>query len=129
MATESDRDLQATDGDLAEQVSRLEHKLEELAAAIERCRKVDLFSKAMLGAGAAIVVLLAVGIIRPEPLAVVGVIALLVSGTVLFGSNASTWTQAAADMKAAEALMSDLINRADLTLVMQRTAAPQRQLH
>jgi hypothetical protein len=128
MATEIAQDTQALDGDdLAEQVSRLEHKLEELAAAIERCRKVDLVGKAMLAAGVALIVLMVVGTMRPEPLPVVGTIALLVGGTVVFGSNASTWTQAAAEMKTAEMLMSGLINKADLTLVVQHDAS--RQLH
>lgn len=130
MVSDVDRDLRGTGGeDLAAQVSRLEDKLEELATAIERCRKVDLVAKAMLAAGAAVVVLIGFGMIRPEPIAIVGAIALLVGGTVVFGSNASTWTQATAEMKTAETLTSELINQADLTLVVERATARQRQLN
>jgi hypothetical protein len=129
MTSGTDLDVHETkNDDLAAQVSRLDKKLEELAAAIERCRKVDLASKAMLAAGGAFVVLMALGMIRPEPVAVVGTIALLVGGTVIFGSNASTWTQAAAEMKTTETLMRGLIDRADLTLVVDRTSSRRQEL-
>ena len=125
----TDPDVHEPEGDdLAAQVSRLDKKLEELAAAIERCRKVDLASKAMLAAGTAVVVLMVLGMIRPEPIAVVGAITLLVGGTVVFGSNASTWTRAAAEMKTTETLMRGLIDRADLTLVVDRASSWQREL-
>ena len=128
MTSGTDPDVhEPEDDDLAAQVSRLDKKLEELAAAIERCRKVDLASKVMLAAGTAVVVLMVLGMIRPEPVAVVGAITLLVGGTVVFGSNASTWTQAAAEVKTTETLMRGLIDRAE-TLVVDRASSWEREL-
>ncbi|HEY0569814.1 MAG TPA: hypothetical protein VGD13_17045 [Xanthobacteraceae bacterium] len=112
--------------DLQDQVSRLEDKIDELAAAIEKCRRYDVAAKIMLAGGAAIVVSLVLGLIRPEPLAIVSALAALVGGTVLFGSNASTWTATAAELKTAETRMTDLIDSADLRLIDAASDAATR---
>jgi outer membrane murein-binding lipoprotein Lpp len=114
--------------DLSEQVSQLEDKIHQLGAAIETCRKLEFASKMVLAGGFILVLSLVLGIIRADPLVIVTAIAALVGGTVLLGSNASTWTQAAADMKAAEAQITELINGADLRLASEQPASEQRAL-
>jgi hypothetical protein len=117
-----------THNDLSEQVSRLEDKIKELSAAIETCRKLEFASKIVLAAGVVLVLSLALGIIRAEPLAIVTAIAALVGGTVLFGSNASTWKQSATEIKIAEAQITKLINGADLRFATEQPPLEQRAL-
>jgi hypothetical protein len=52
-----------------------------------------------------------------DSMAMVGAIAAVIGGTVVFGSNTSTSKQAAADIKAAEALRAELIDKINLRLV------------
>ena len=47
----------------------------------------------------------------------IGAISAVIGGTVVFGSNTSTSKQAAADIKAAEALRAELIGKINLRLV------------
>jgi hypothetical protein len=117
------------ENDLSEQVSRLEDKIKQLNAAIETCRKLQFASKIVLAAGFVLVLSLVLGIVRAEPLAIVTAIAALVGGTVLFGSNASTWTQTINEIRVAEAKIAELINGAELRLVTEKWVSEQRVLH
>jgi hypothetical protein len=47
----------------------------------------------------------------------IGALAVVIGGIVVFGSNTSTSKQAAVDIKAAEALRAELIGNIDLRLV------------
>lgn len=114
------------ENDLSEQVSRLEDKLHALNAQIATCRKLQFAAKLVLAAGFALILSLVLGIIRPDPLAIVTTIAALVGGTVLFGSNASTWSQAETEMQTAQAQLATLIDNADLRLVPD--PAPERRV-
>jgi len=116
------------ENDLSEQVSRLEDRIKQLSAAIETCRKLEFASKIVLAVGAVLVLSLLLGIIRVEPLAIVTAIAALVGGTVLFGSNASTWTQATTDLKLAETQINELIDGADLRVATEQPASEQHAL-
>jgi hypothetical protein len=55
--------------------------------------------------------------IRFDATAMIGAISAVIGGTVVFGSNRSTSKQAAAAIKAAEALRAELIGKIDLWLV------------
>ncbi len=109
--------MQMDDGELREQILRLEAHIEELAEAIESCRKVILISKAAIVIGGMLILAIALGAIRFDPMAMIGAIAAVIGGTVVFGSNTSTARQAAAAMKAAEAHRAELIGKVDLRVV------------
>jgi hypothetical protein len=105
------------DGDLREHILRLEEEIEQLAETLERCRKLVLMAKVAIVIGAILIVAMTLGAIRSDAMAMIGAIAAVVGGTVVYGSNASTAKQTADAMKAAEARRAELIGSIDLRLV------------
>ena len=105
------------DGDLRDQIARLEADIEQLADGLERCRKVMLFSKVAIAAGAILVLAYFLGPIGFDPTILIGAIAAIVGGVVVFGSNSSTSKQTMAAMKDAEACKAELIDKIDLRTV------------
>ena len=102
------------DGELRKEMLRLEAEIDELTGVIERSRKVGLIAKIALVAGAIGLLASTVGAISFDPVALIGAIAAVIGGIVLFGSNTSTSKQAAARIKAAEARRAELIGMIDL---------------
>jgi hypothetical protein len=92
------------DGDLNDEILRLEAQIEQLTEAIERCRKAILVSKVAIAAGGIWLLAFAFRAIGFDPMAMIAAIAAVIGGTVVFGSNTSTSRQAALDIKAAEAV-------------------------
>lgn len=105
------------DGNLPEEISRLEERIEELAEAIERCRKLMLFAKAAIAVGGLLIVAIMFGAVRFDPVIVIGAMTAVIGGTVLLGSNSSTSQQTMATLNAAEAQRAELIGRIDLRVV------------
>jgi hypothetical protein len=105
------------DSDLHEQILHIEAHLEELTDLIERCRKIILISKAAVAAGGTLILAIVIGAVGFDPVAMIGAIAAVIGGTVVFGSNTSTLKQITAEMKAAEVHRSELISRMDLRVV------------
>jgi hypothetical protein len=105
------------DDDLHDRVVRLEDRIEDLAGAIENCRKFILVSRLAIAGGGVVLLALAVGAIAFSPMAMVGAFAAMIGGTVLAGSNRSTSQQAAAALAAAEAERAELIGQIDLRVV------------
>jgi UPF0716 family protein affecting phage T7 exclusion len=105
------------DGDLHEEILHIEAHIEELTDIIERCRKIILISKAAIAAGGILILAIVVGALGFDPTILIGAIAAVIGGTVVFGSNTSTLKQTSADMKAAEAHRTELISRMDLKVV------------
>jgi hypothetical protein len=101
-------------GDLRKEILRLEAEIDELTGVIERSRKVGLIAKIALVAGAIGLLASTVGAISFDPVALIGAIAAVIGGIVVFGSNTSTSKQAAARIKAAEARRAELIGMIDL---------------
>jgi hypothetical protein len=105
------------DGDLHEQILRIEAYIEELADVVESCRKIILVSKFAAGAGGVLILAIIIGAVGFNATVMIGAIAAVVGGTVVFGSNKSTLKQTTIDMKAAEARRAELISKMDLRVV------------
>jgi hypothetical protein len=105
------------DGDLHEQILHIEAHIEELTDIIERCRKIILFSKVAVAAGGILILATIIGAVGFDPTVLIGAIAAVIGGTVVFGSNTSTLKQTMIDMKAADAHRTELISRMDLKVV------------
>jgi enoyl-CoA hydratase/carnithine racemase len=105
------------EGDRREQIRRLEHRIEELAEAIEHCRKFVLMSKIAVAAGGALTLAMAFGVMWFDPTAMIAGITAVIGGAVLLGSNSSTWDEKAKALQAAEAERAELISEIDLRLV------------
>ena len=103
--------------DVRDEIAQLEARGEALAEAIERCRKISLASKLAIAGGAAWIVLVLLLVLPFIPGTVIAALAAVIGGTVLLGSNATTWNQADADLRQTEAMRADLIGRMDLRLI------------
>jgi len=105
------------DGDLHEQILHVEAHIEELTDIIEGCRKIILFSKVAIAAGGILILATVIGAVGFDATVLIGAIAAVIGGTVVFGSNTSTLKQTLTNMKAAEAHRTELISRMDLKVV------------
>jgi hypothetical protein len=105
----------------ADEISRIEARLEELAEVAERCRKIILVSRAAIAGGVALLLVMMLGLFGSNQVAAIGSIAAVLGGIVSLGSNDSTLRQTMAAISAAELLRSDLINRIDLRVVGDKT--------
>jgi hypothetical protein len=101
------------DSDLRDQITQLEADIEQLAETLERCRKAILLSKLSIGVGAVWMLAYLVGAVGFVPAAMVGAIAAIIGGIVVFGSNSTTSKQTMAAMKDVEILRTRLIDRID----------------
>ena len=101
-------------GDLRKEILRLEAEIDELTGVIERSRKLGLIANIAIVAGTIWLLASTVGAISLDPVALIGAIAAVIGGIVVFGSNTSTSKQAAARIKAAEARRAELIGMIDL---------------
>jgi acyl-CoA synthetase (AMP-forming)/AMP-acid ligase II len=110
------------DDDPREQISELEEQIEELAGALERCRKIALASQVAMACGGILLAATILGIITFDPMAMVAGLAALLGGVVVVGSNTSTANQLSESMRNAEALRAALIGRLDIRLVEDTSA-------
>ena len=100
-----------------DRIARLEQQLERLAEARDRCRKIKLVAQIALAGGGVWIVAALIGLIGVDPVAMLVAIAGVIGGIVLYGSNATTAEQIAADMEEAEAERTALIENLDLRVV------------
>lgn len=109
------------DDEFRDEIAELEARIEVLTASIERCRKISLASKLAIAGGGGWIVLVLLGVLPFVPGTVIAALAAVIGGTVLLGSNATTWTQAETDRRAAEAMRADLIGRMQLRVVSEES--------
>jgi hypothetical protein len=105
------------DDDFRDEIAQLEARSEALTESIERCRKISLAAKLIIAAGAIWIVLVLLGVIAFIPETTIAALAAVIGGTVLLGSNATTWTQTDAALHEADAMRADLIGRMDMRVV------------
>ncbi len=94
-----------------DEIVQLEARLEQLAAVVESCRKISVAARAAILLGAALLAALLFGVLRFDLVPFVVAVTAVLGGIVLFGSNSSTRSQAAAELRAAEARRAELIDR------------------
>lgn len=114
-----------SDSDFRDQIECLEERIETLTESIERCRKVSLASKLIIAASAAWIVLMLLWLVPFVPSTMLAAIAAVIGGTVLLGSNVTTWKQTEAALHAAEAARAELIEHMDMRVVGE----PRRTIH
>lgn len=114
---EHTQSLESENGDPRDRIARLEERLEELADAMARCRKVKLISQTAITGGGIWMLAAAVGIIGFDPVAMMAAIAGMIGGTVAYGSNTTTSQEVDTAMKDAEAQRAALIGRLQLRVV------------
>ena len=107
--------------DPSEEIATIEARLEHLAEVAERCRKIIFASKAAIAAGAALLLVMMLGLLGSNQVVAIGSMAVVLGGIVSLGSNVSTLRQTMAAISAAEGLRSDLIGRIDLRVVGDST--------
>jgi hypothetical protein len=105
------------DVDPRDQIMRIEERIEELTDVIESCRKIMLASKLAIAAGATWLVAFTLGATGFHPMAMIAAMAAVIGGIVIFGSNMGTSKQAAAAVKEAQALRTELIDKINPRLV------------
>jgi hypothetical protein len=105
------------DGDLHDQIARIEAEIDDLAKTLDGCRKAMLFSKVAIAGGGIWTLATSFVAIRFDPAAMIGATAAIIGGVVIFGSNSSTSKQTTAAMKAAERRRAELIDMIDLRTV------------
>ncbi|HEX9073710.1 MAG TPA: hypothetical protein VF852_17375 [Pseudolabrys sp.] len=111
------------DGDLHDQIARLEADIEHFAEGLDRCRKAMLLSKVAIAAGGIWILVYFLGGIGSDPAILIGALAAIIGGVVILGSNASTSKHTKAALKAAETQRVALIEMIDL-----RTVGTSREL-
>ena len=109
--------MRMADADLREEIERVEAEIDALEGMLDRCRKLILTAKLAIAFAGIWFLAVIFGAISFNPGALVGAIAAIIGGTVVFGSNVSTSQQTGAAIKAAETRRAELIGRIDLRLV------------
>src|SRR5690349_12903021 len=105
------------DDDLRDQISRIEIDIEESATTLEGCRKAMLLSKVAVAAGIISLAAYLLGAIWLNSVAVIGAMAAVIGGVVVFGSNLTTSRQATSAMAALERHRAELIDTINLRTI------------
>jgi len=103
--------------ELRDQISRIETDIEDHAITLEGCRKAMLLSKVAIAAGIVFLSAYLLGAIWLNAVAVIGAMAAVIGGVVVFGSNLTTSNQATSAMAALERRRAELIDMINLRTV------------
>ena len=76
--------------DPTDEITRIETRLEQLAATSEQCRKIIMVSKVAIAAGGAMLLLMVFGLFGSSAAVALGSIGMVLGGIVALGSNVST---------------------------------------
>ena len=114
---ENPQSSEIEDGDPRDQIARLESRIEELAEALARCRKIKLISQIAIAGGGIWLLAVTIGVIGFDPMAMMAAISGVIGGTVMYGSNTTTSREIDAAMAEAEARRTKLIGGLELRVV------------
>ncbi len=103
-----------------EDIARIEERIALLQEQVARCVKLSLVAKIAIGAGAAWLTLTVLWLAPFVPFMLVAALAAVIGGIVLLGSNATTWNETAAALRASEAMRAEWIGRLELRVVEER---------
>jgi len=103
-----------------EDIARIEERIEALREQIARCAKLALAAKVAIGAGGVWLALTVLWLVPFVPFMLVAALAAAIGGVVLAGSNATTWNQTEAALRASEAMRAEWIGRLELRVVEER---------
>jgi hypothetical protein len=98
-------------------IARLEEHIETLRLSIGRCRKIAMAAKALIAAGAGVIVFTLFGIVPFITAPVVAAMAAVIGGIVLAGSNSTTWKQMRARLQNSEALRAEMVGKLEMRVV------------
>jgi hypothetical protein len=116
-----------SNGDLSDQIARIEADVEQLAQTLEGCRKAMSLSRVAIAAGGIWIVAYFLGVIRFDPTLMVGAIAAIIGGIAVLGSNSSTSRQTMAAIKVAETQRAKLIDMIDPRTVGASRGGPSKR--
>jgi hypothetical protein len=103
-----------------EDIARIDDRIEALRDRAAHCAKLSLAAKVAIGAGLAWLVLTVLGLAPFLPFLWVAALAAAIGGVVLLGSNATTWRETEASLRASEAMRAEWIGRLELRVVEER---------
>ncbi len=106
--------------DRRRQIQDVESEIERLAVSAERCRKIMLASKVAAAAGGVVLLCLALGLLRFQPMAFFSALTAILAGLSLLGTHASTLDELVATLKEREAERLRMIDALDLRTVEAR---------
>jgi hypothetical protein len=103
--------------DLHDQIADLEAEIEELSEAAVRCRKVITAAKVAVAAGVLLLAIIMLGVVRFDPVVLVGAITAILGGIALSGSNRTTLDEIVAGIRVRHAYRAEMIDRLGLRVV------------
>ena len=115
------------DSDLHNEISRLEERIDDLAEAMARSRRISQISKIAIVGGSMWIFGTILGAVSFIPAAVITAMAAIIGGVVLFGSTTTTSKETLAEMQATEAQRAELIGRMQLRVVGEDTEEQHRR--
>jgi hypothetical protein len=115
------------DSDLHNEILRLEDRIDDLAEAMARSRRISQISKIAIVGGSMWILGTILGAVSFIPAAVITAMAAIIGGVVLFGSTTTTSKETAAEMQATEAKRAELIGRMQLRVVGEDTEEQHRR--
>jgi len=105
------------DNDLRDEILRLEDRIDDLAEAMARSRRISQISKIAIVGGLMWILATILGAIAFVPAATIIAMAAMIGGVVLFGSTTTTAKETLAAMQATEAHRAELIGEMQLRVV------------
>jgi hypothetical protein len=105
------------EGDLHDEIARIEAEIEALNDTLERCRKFALAAKVAMAGGAFGLAAMAFGVLDTGGAALLAAVSAVLGGIVLSGSNAGTAAQAGATLQDAAARRAELIGMIEFRVI------------